>query len=171
MLYTYIYIYPSCKASPHRAGQGLWCWEGFGTEKCDFGNCASPHPHPHPDSSENVRKQQKKYDRNMKKLIQNEIKRPPVTLPTHPFEIQKAWFLKIWFVMNFGSPKVRQRYPKWAILGTKRRQKTHQEIIRKSVSKQLKFWCQNHAKTTPTLAQNITANGAKKMQQNMSRKL
>ncbi len=37
---------PSCKASPHRAGQGLWCWKGFGTEKCDFGNCASPHPQP-----------------------------------------------------------------------------------------------------------------------------
>ena len=31
---------PSCKASPHRAGQGLWCWKGFGNEKCYLGNCS-----------------------------------------------------------------------------------------------------------------------------------
>ena len=39
--------------------------------------------------------------------------------------------------MIFGAPEVRQRDPKWIILGAKRRRKTHQEIIRKSVSKKI----------------------------------
>jgi hypothetical protein len=38
-----------------------------------------------------------------------------------------------------GAPKVRQRDPKWIILVAKRRRKTHQEIIRKSVSKNFQF--------------------------------
>jgi len=36
-------------------------------------------------------------------------------------------------------PKGRQKDPKQIILGAKRRRKTHQEIVRKSVSKKLQF--------------------------------
>ena len=86
-------------------------------------------------------------------------------------EIQKAWLREIVFLMNFGAPKGRQKDPKRIILGAKRRRKTHQEIVRKSVSKKLQFLCQIHAKMTPTLVQNKTTNGANKLQRNMSRKL
>ena len=71
--------------------------------------------------------------------------------------------------MNFGALKVRQRDPKWIILGAKRRLKTHQEIVRKSVSSKLQFGCQIHTKMMPACLQNIITNDANKLQRNMSR--
>ena len=106
-LYIYICIYPSCKASPHRAGRRLWCWKGSGTEECDFGNVLPPTPTPHTDSSENVGKQLKLWQKH-------ETTDPKWdhtvsgTLQTHPFEIQ--WLRKIWFLMNFGAPKWSQMH-------------------------------------------------------------
>ena len=54
-------------------------------------------------------------------------------------EIPKTWLRKIRFLMNFGAPKGHPKDPKQIILGAKRRRKTHQEIVRKSVSEKLQL--------------------------------
>ena len=108
---------PSCKASPHRAGQGLWCWKGFGTEKCDLGNCAPPTPTPHPDTSENVEKQQKTITttcNNCPKMTSNDpqgrSKRPLGTLRGDPKSMvaKNMIFDELWGAK--GTPKGPQTY-------------------------------------------------------------
>ena len=103
----------------------------------------------------------------MKTRTPNEINRLLRTLQTHPLEIEKAWLRIFCLLMNFGAPSVRQRVSKLIILGAKRHRTTHQEIIRKSSSKNLQFWCQSHTKMTPTLVHNIAPNCANKLQRNM----
>ena len=96
----------------------------------------------------------------MEKLTQNEIKRPPGTLQTHPLEIQKACLRK-----------GRQRGHKWIILGAKRRQQTHSEIVINSVSKKLQSQWQKYTKFTPTLVHDIIIKRCNKLQRNMARHL
>ena len=80
-IYVHIYIYPIAKQVRTVPVRGL------GTEKNDFGNCASPHPHPPPRF---FRKLWQKHG----KRIQNEIIRPPGDAPNAPFGDPKSMVAK-----------------------------------------------------------------------------